>query len=253
MPGGAVFITGASSGLGAAFAREYARRGATAIGLVARRGAETERLAGELGRPCAAYPTDVRDAHAMQSAAADFIGRFGAPRVVIANAGVSRGTLTDHPEDLPAFRSVIEINLLGMVHTFQPFIEPMRRAGGGRLAGIASVAGIRGLPGSGAYSASKAAVIAYLESLRVEMAESGIRVVTIAPGYVATPMTAINPYAMPFILQPDEAARRIVNLIEAGRSYAVVPWQMAVVAKLLRMLPNFVYDRLFAHAGRKPR
>jgi short-subunit dehydrogenase len=115
------------------------------------------------------------------------------------------------------------------------------------------VAGVRGLPGAGAYSASKAAAIAYLESLRVELHGSGVRVVTVCPGYVATPMTAVNDYPMPFLLPADEAARRIARVIERGAGYAVVPWQMAIAARLLRLLPNAVYDRLFARAGRKPR
>jgi short-subunit dehydrogenase len=144
-------------------------------------------------------------------------------------------------------------NVLGMVATFQPFVAPMRARGSGRLVGIASVAGIRGLPGAGAYSASKAAVIAYLESLRVELHGSGVRVVTIAPGYIATPMTELNPYRMPFVLAAPEAARRFARAIERGTSYAVIPWQMGVVAKLLRLLPNALYDRLFAKAPRKPR
>jgi len=144
-----------------------------------------------------------------------------------------------------------------MAATFSPFIVPMREAArtgkAGRLVGIASVAGIRGLPGAEAYSASKSAVITYLESLRLEMRSSGIKVVTIAPGYIATPMTAINPYRMPFLLQPDEAARRFARAIERGCSYTVIPWQMGAVAKLLRVLPNWLYDRLFANAPRKPK
>ena len=129
----------------------------------------------------------------------------------------------------------------------------MRQRGQGRLVGIASVAGIRGLPGAEAYSASKAAAIAYLESLRVELRESGVKVVTIAPGYIETPMTAHNPYPMPFMLPADEAARRFARAIARGTSYAVIPWQMGVVAKGLRVLPNWLYDRLFAKAPHKPR
>ncbi len=189
----------------------------------------------------------------MIAAGADFIARAGIPDIVIANAGVSVGTLTGEREDLPAFRRVFETNMLGMVHTFHPFLEAMKQAGTGRLVGIASVAGIRGMPGAGAYSASKAAVIAYLESLRVELRGSGVRVVTLAPGYIATPMTAINPYAMPFLLSADAAARRLARAIDSGTSYAVVPWQMAVVAKLLRLLPNAVFDLFLARATRKPR
>ena len=142
---------------------------------------------------------------------------------------------------------------MGMVHTFQPFLAAMRAQGHGTLAGIASVAGFRGLPGSGAYSASKAAAISYLESLRVEEQAQGVRVVTLCPGYIATPLTAKNPYRMPFLLQPDEAARRMLRVIAAGRKFAVVPWQMAIVGRVLRCLPRSIYDRAFANVKRKPR
>lgn len=198
-------------------------------------------------------PADVGDAAALAAAAEAYIARFGVPDIVIANAGVSVGTLTEYPEDLSAFDRVLRTNVSGMVASFQPFVAAMRERGAGRLVGIASVAGIRGLPGAGAYSASKAAAIAYLESLRVELHGTGVRVVTLAPGYIETPMTAINPYPMPFILPAAEAARRMAKIIDAGRGYAVVPWQMGVVARLLRVLPNPVFDAVFARAGRKPR
>jgi short-subunit dehydrogenase len=143
--------------------------------------------------------------------------------------------------------------VIGVANTFQPFIAPMRAAGAGVLVGIASVAGYRGLPGGSAYSASKAAAIAYLESLRVELHGSGVSVVTVSPGYIATAMTARNPYRMPFILSADRAASKIARLIERRRSYTVIPWQMAIVARVMRLLPNPLYDRLFARAPRKPR
>lgn len=247
-----VFITGASSGIGEALARHYAARGAT-LGLAARRPEALAALAASLAVPCHVYPLDVTDAPALATAARDFIGRAGLPDRVIANAGISVGTLTEAAEDLAAFQRVLAVNVLGLVNTFHPFIEPMRAAGRGTLAGISSVAGVRGLPGAGAYSASKAAATTYLESLRVELRGSGLRVVTVAPGYIETPMTAANPYPMPFLLPAPEAARRIARVIDAGGSYAVVPWQMAVVAKLLRLLPNPLFDRIFAGAGRKPR
>lgn len=247
-----VFITGASSGIGAALARCYAARGAT-LGLAARRTVALQALAAELPVRCHCYPLDVADDAALAAAAADFIAAAGVPDIVIANAGISAGTLTEAAEDLAAFRRIFDTNVLGMVHTFHPFLAPMLAAGRGTLAGVASVAGIRGLPGAGAYSASKAAAIAYLESLRVELRGSGLRVVTLAPGYIATPMTAKNPYPMPFILPVEAAAQRFAGIIDAGGSYAVVPWQMAVVAKLLRLMPNPLYDFLFARAGRKPR
>ena len=255
-----VFITGASSGIGCALAGHYASSGAV-LGLAARRGEQLAALGESLhaqgALAVACYPLDVTDAEALHTAAENFIATHGAPDIVIANAGVSAGTLTEHAEDLEVIRRIFAINVYGMAATFSPFIAAMRAAAStgrsGRLVGIASVAGIRGLPGAEAYSASKAAAITYLESLRLEMRASGIKVVTIAPGYIATPMTAINPYRMPFLLPADEAARRFARAIERGSSYSVIPWQMGVVAKLLRILPNALYDRLFANAPRKPR
>ena len=247
-----VIITGASSGIGAALARHYARRGAT-LGLIARRKTELDRLAAQLLLPLRIYPADVRDAASLQAAAADFIAHHGAPDIVIANAGVSFGTLTEFAEDLAAFEDVIDINVTGMVKTFQPFLASMRAAGHGALVGIASVAGYRGLPGAAAYSASKAAAISYLESLRVELRTSGVKVITICPGYVASTMTAENPYPMPFLLSAEAAARKIADIIARGKTFAVIPWQMAISARVLRMLPNWVYDRLFGNAPRKPR
>jgi short-subunit dehydrogenase len=251
-PGSRVFITGASSGIGAALARQYAARGAI-LGLAARREAALRSLAAALGTPCGIHPCDVRDLAAMQAAAADFVAAHGVPDLVIANAGVSHGTLTENAEDAAVFREILDVNVTGLVHTFQPFIAPMRARGSGRLAGISSVAGFRGIPGSSAYSASKAAAISYLESLRVELRASGVRVTTLCPGYIATPMTASNPYRMPFLLDADEAARRFARAIDAGRRVAVIPWQMAIVGRILRVLPDAVYDRLFSRAGRKPR
>lgn len=248
-----VFITGASSGIGEALAVYYAAQGAR-LGLTGRRGELLDQLNERLGGGHACYPLDVTDAEALDRAARDFIARFGPPDIVIANAGVSAGTLTEHPEDLAAFRRIMDINVYGMAASFAPFIEAMRQTPGPcRLVGIASVAGIRGLPGAEAYSASKAAAIAYLESLRLELRGSNIRVVTIAPGYIDTPMTRINPYPMPFLLPAPAAARRFARAIERGTSYCVIPWQMGLVAKLLRLLPNWFYDRLFARAPRKPR
>ncbi len=245
-------ISGASSGLGLALARHYLEHGA-AVGAFARRGELLRVLAAEFPGKVSGYVLDVRDAAAVQRAAADFIARTGVPDAVIANAGVSRGTLTEHAEDLDAFQQVLDINVLGMVKTFQPFLAAMRAQGHGKLVGIASVAGFRGLPGASAYSASKAAAISYLESLRVELHGSGVKVVTICPGYIRTPMTDINTYRMPFILDADEAARRIARVIERGTSLKVVPWQMGMAGWMLKRLPNRLYDMLFAKAPHKSR
>lgn len=259
-----VFITGASSGIGEALATEYAKRHSnsnTIIGLVARRSEYLQNLQIRLQTTykvkCAIYPLDVRDSTALATAGADFIQQHGAPNVVIACAGVSRGTLTEYQEDIAAFQAVMDINVMGLVHTFQPFIAAMRESAKqgeiAQLVGIASVAGIRGLPGAGAYSASKAATIGYLESLRVEMAAQNIAVTTIAPGYIRTPMTDVNHYKMPFLMDADVAATKFVNAIEHKRRFVVIPWQMGVVARLLRFIPPFLWDWVMKKAPYKPR
>lgn len=249
-----VFITGASSGIGAALARSYAARGAR-LALVARRREALEQLRAALPNPDqhVLYALDVNDHLALREAAEDFIARTGRVDVVIANAGISHGTLTEHPEDLPVFEAILATNVTATYATFAPFVAHMRAHGRGRLVGIASVAGIRGLPGAAAYSASKAAVISYCESLRVELRGSGVRVVTIAPGYIRTPMTDRNDYPMPFLMPVERFAERAIASIEQGVSYRVIPWQMGVVAKLLRLLPNGVYDAVFARAPKKAR
>ena len=247
-----IFITGASSGIGEALARHYAAS-ATAIGLCARRKNALDALAASLPGKCAAYPLDVSDAAALESAARDFVQRCGTPDLVIANAGVSVGTRGDDPGDVAKLRRVLEVNVTGLAATLAAFAPAMRAAGRGTLCGIASVAGFRGLPGAGAYSASKAAAIAWLEALRVELAGSGVAVVTICPGYIDTAITRANRYRMPFLLPADEAARRIARAIEAKRRIAVIPWQMAIIGRILRSLPAPLYDRLASRAPRKRR
>jgi short-subunit dehydrogenase len=177
----------------------------------------------------------------------------GLPDVVIANAGISIGVDTSLPEDLAVMARVLATNVMGMAATFGPFVAPMMARGSGTLVGIGSVAGIRGLPGHGAYCASKAAVISYCESLRGELRSSGVKVITLCPGYIATPLTKNNRYTMPFLMQPEVFAEKAAQTIAAGNSYRVIPWQMGVVAKLLRLLPNALFDRLFAGRPRKPR
>ena len=199
------------------------------------------------------YPLDVSDTAALERAAQDFVARFGAPALVIANAGVSVGTHGDDLKDIVKLGRLLEVNVTGLAATLAAFAPAMRAAGRGTLCGISSVAGVRGIPGAGAYSASKAAAATWLESLRVELRGSGVAVVTICPGYVDTPMTRVNRYRMPFLLPADEAARRMARAIANRRRLAVIPWQMAIVSRLLRVLPAPLYDRLFARAGRKRR
>lgn len=245
-----VFITGASSGIGEAFTRHYAAKGAT-LGLVARRRELLEELSSKLNTPVSIYAADVRDANALAQAAEDFMQKFGVPDIVIANAGVSRGTLTEQKEDTAAFKAIFDINVLGLLHTFQPFIAGMKARGDGTLVGIASIAGIRGLPGAGAYSASKAAAISYLESLRVEMQQHGIHVTTIAPGYIKTPMTDVNTYSMPFLMDADVAATKMAKAIAARRRFVVVPWQMGWLARFMRFIPPILWDWAMKNAPKK--
>jgi hypothetical protein len=247
-----VFLTGASSGIGEALAKRYAAQGAT-LGLVARREAFLSRLASSLPTAPATYACDVLDGAAMKSAGEDFIVRHGVPDVVIANAGISHGTSTEIADDARTFREIMDTNVVGLVNTFHPFVAAMRAQRAGTLAGIASVAGFRGLPGASAYSASKAAAISYLESLRIELHGSGVRVCTVCPGFIRTPMTAKNPYPMPFILEVDDAANRIARAIASGTSFAVVPWQMAILGRILKLLPNALLDSMLAGRAGKPR
>jgi short-subunit dehydrogenase len=238
-----VVITGASSGIGEALARHYAGEGAV-LGLISRR-APAAGLPGKVIH----YPADVTDVSALGRVAAD----FGTPDLVIANAGVGVGTHGEDIADVEKLRRVLDVNVAGLAATLAAFAPGMRKAGRGTLAGIASVAGFRGLAGNGAYCASKAAAIAWMESLRAELYGSGVCVVCVCPGYIDTPMTRVNRFRMPFLLPADEAARRIARAIAAKRRLAVIPWQMAAVSVLLRLMPGWLYDRLASAAPRKPR
>jgi len=250
-----VLITGASSGLGQALAMQYLLQGYR-LALVARR---TDVVESWL-EPCQInadryqiYSADVSDPDQMANLARRCMQLQGVPDVVIANAGISIGVDTARRDDLDVMARILATNVMGVAATLGPFIQAMVARGSGTLVGIGSVAGIRGLPGHGAYCASKAAVISYCESLRGELRSSGVKVVTLCPGYIATPLTANNGYSMPFLMQPEVFAQKAYQAIEAGASYRVIPWQMGVVAKLLRLLPNAVFDKLFAGRPRKPR
>jgi short-subunit dehydrogenase len=250
-----LFITGASSGIGQALALRFHAAGYR-LALVARRVAEVKAWAEHQGFEPArfmVYAADVRDTTAITGAGRACIAAQGLPDVVIASAGISVGMDTAEFGDLEVMRSVFETNNLGTAATFQPFVAAMCARGSGALVGIASVAAIRGLPGHGAYCASKAGVVAYCESLRGELRPSGVKVVTIVPGYIDTPLTRQNPYGMPFLMPVDAFADRAFEAISAGTSYRVIPWQMGVLAKLLRLLPNPLFDKLLAGRGRKPR
>jgi len=242
-----IVITGASSGIGAALARHYASEDSV-LALIARRPAN-QTLKGKVTH----YLVDVTDESALAAAARDFIARFGAPDLVIANAGVSTGTSGEDIADIAKLKHLLNVNVAGLAATLAAFAPAMRQAGRGTLAGIASVAGFRGLAGNGAYSGSKAAARIWMESLRAELYGSGVSVVCICPGYIDTPMTRVNRFRMPFLLSADEAAPRIARAIAARRRLAVIPWQMALASVLLRAMPGWLYDRFASRAPRKPR
>ncbi len=250
-----IFITGASSGIGQALAERFYRAGCR-LALVARRTAEVQAWARAQGFEAArfaVYAADVREVASIVGAGKACALAQGLPDVVIAAAGISVGIDTAEYADLAVMRSIFDTNNLGTTASFHPFVAPMVARGAGTLVGIASVSGIRGLPGHGAYCASKAAVISYCESLRVELRASGVKVVTLVPGYIDTPLTRGNPYGMPFLMPVEAFANRAFEAITAGVSYRVIPWQMGVVAKLLRVLPNALYDRVVSGRARKPR
>ena len=250
-----VFITGASSGIGQALALRFHAAGYR-LALVARRISVVQSWANAHSistNSYQIYSADVANIESIVAAGNACIAAQGLPDVVIANAGISIGMDTAVRSDIDVMAQTFATNNTGLAGTFHPFVAAMQARGAGTLVGIASVAGIRGLPGHGAYCASKAAVIAYCESLRGELKAQGIKVVTISPGYIDTPLTRQNRYAMPFLMQADDFAEKAFKTIEAGHSYRVIPWQMGVVAKLLRLLPNAVFDKALAGRPRKKR
>jgi len=247
-----IIVSGASSGIGFQLARRYLEQGAV-VGVISRQMEKLRFFEQNWPDSVRIYNADVRDINALQLAADDFMSRFGCPDIVVANAGISCGTLTEHVADIEVFQAIFDTNVVGMAKTFQPYLGEMKSRGRGKLVGIASIAGFRGLPGASAYSSSKAAVINYLEALRCELFGTGIEVITICPGYVETPMTNANPYPMPFLVGADLAARMIENAIARNRIFYAFPWQMMLIGKIMGILPKRLHAFLFSRAPHKPR
>lgn len=246
-------VTGACGGLGQALARELIAGGAR-VALVGLQRPALEALAAMAPQRCAIYQPDVSDAAAMQAMAVDWMGHAGTPDLVIANAGVAGGFDTAQASDLAVMRRMLEINLLGVATTFQPFMEPMRAGGArGALVGVASVAGWRGMPGNGAYCASKAGLIAYLQSLRAELRPTAITVHTVSPGYLRTALTAGNRFAMPGLLEPGDAARRLLTGVAGGTEHIVLPRRIGWLSRALSLLPARLHDHILLGQPRKPR
>ncbi len=249
------FITGASSGLGQALAWRYYQAGYS-LALVARRTELVKAWANVQqldGRRYAIYSADVSVADSIIDAGSACLSRQGVPNVVVACAGISVGVDAARRADLDVMAATFATNNIGTAATFHPFLSDMVQRGSGAFVGLASVNGIRGFPGHGANCPSKAALISYCECLRGELRGTGVKVVTLCPGYINTPLTAANTYAMPFLMQPADFAEKAFQAIEAGVSYRVIPWQMGVMAKVLRVLPDGVFDKVFAGRPRKAR
>ena len=257
-----VFITGASSGIGQALALRYHQAG-WRLALVARRVSEMQAWCQQQGmsaETARCYQADVSQVASILGAAHACMTDMGVPKVVMANAGISIGMDTSIRQDLDVLSQVLSTNVVGMAATFHPFIDAMKdraktdgATGVGTLVGIASVAGIRGLPGHAAYCASKAAAISYCESLRGELKPQGFSVVTLAPGYIKTPLTSKNKFPMPFLISADDFAHHAFKAIEQGTSFKVIPTPMAWAARLMRILPDALLDRAFKNQPRKHR
>lgn len=238
-----VMITGASSGIGRGLALEIARRGAR-VGLVARRAdllneivAEVERL----GAQALALPASVEDAAAMREAAEQMRRKFGPIDVMIANAGI--GTTTDAAElDASEVARIFGVNVIGAASSVAAVVPEMVQRGRGQIVAISSLAAYRGLPKSASYGASKAAVSAFFESLRLDLQPRGIDVTIIHPGFIKTPLTAGRDAQMPFLMELDDAVLKIVNAIEKRKKSYAFPWQLATIVRAGMIMPNFMYD-----------
>ena len=242
-----VFITGASSGIGRALAIVLGKRGAS-VGLVARRGETLQEIANEIessGGHALVLPADVTDAAAVRSAADLLREKFGHIDILIANAGVAGLSDAKHlnPGDVA---HVVHTNVIGAVNSVAAVLPEMLERNSGQLVAMSSLAAYRGLPKSGAYCASKAALSAFFESARLDLRETKIDVTIIHPGFIKTPLTAGRHNKMPYLMELDDGIRKIVRAIEARRKSCSFPWQLATIARLGMLMPVAMYDRLMA-------
>jgi short-subunit dehydrogenase len=246
-------ITGASSGIGWALAKVLAAEGCK-VGLVARRQEKLVQLAEEIrqaGGTAATAAADVGDRAQTESAIQAVAGQLGPVDLLIANAGIGTPTRLD-PVNVADVERMFQVNTLGVVYSISAVLPVMLRRGSGHLAAVSSLAAYKGLPGESGYCASKAAVNCYMEGLRIQLRNRGIRVTTICPGFVRTPMTDVMHQPMPFILEADEAARRIVRALKRGRKVYDFPWQMAWLMKLTRCLPDWMFARAMRDYNENP-
>ena len=244
-------MTGASSGIGAALVRELTARGCR-VGASARRADRLAQVAAECGDAVLAVPADVTDREGMLAAAAAIDERFGPIELAVLNAGLG-GRMAPGSWDSALLRRQFDTNVMGTVHGIEAVLPGMRRRQAGAIVGLASVAGYRGLPRSEGYGATKAAQIHMLESLRIDLRPDGIEVITVCPGWVRTELTANNSFPMPFMLEADDAARRICRGIEKGKAEIVFPLPMMLGMKAVRLVPVRPYAWAVSSALRRSR
>ena len=246
--GRVAIITGSSSGIGRALARALARSGCR-VGLIARREPLLRDLEAEIraaGGVAASAPADVADRSGLRRAFMDLTRALGPADLVVANAGVGVPT-TLEPMNIAAIEEMIRVNVLGVIYTIEASLPSMLERGQGQIAAISSLSAYKGMPGESAYCASKAAVNSYMEGLRVQVRGRGIGVSTICPGFVKTPMTAIDDFPMLFAMEADEAARRIIRALRKRAKVANFPWQTTALVRLSRLAPDWALARIFRH------
>jgi short-subunit dehydrogenase len=239
-----VMITGASSGIGKGLALEIAARGAR-LGLVARRQNLLDEIVGAVKGRAIAVAADVRDAEAMRAAAEEIRRELGPIDILIANAGI--GT-SSHISQLDPnhVANVISVNVVGAANSVAAVVPQMVERGKGQLVAISSLAAYRGLPKSAAYCASKAAMSAYFESVRIDLRGTGVGVTIIHPGFIKTPLTAGRGAKMPYLMELDDAIPKILSAIEKGKKSIAFPWQLATVVRAGMLMPTFMYDWIAA-------
>jgi short-subunit dehydrogenase len=246
-----VFLTGASSGIGEGIALALAKKGAV-LGLLARR----EELLAKIAADCEAaggtsriFPCDVVDDDEVKSAADRFRNEFGTIDILIANAGIGGIDKQTRSYEPAAVRKLIEINLLGAVNSIHAVLPHMLERGSGHLVGVSSLAGFRGLPKSAAYSASKAGMTAFFESVRLDVKHKGVDVTIIQPGFIKTPLTSGRESNMPFLMELDDAIPHFIDAIEKKKRFAAFPWQLASIVRAGKFMPAWLYDRIASRAS----
>jgi short-subunit dehydrogenase len=245
-----VFLTGASSGIGEALALAMAERGAV-VGLVARRAELLEPLAAKIsqtGGRARVFPCDVTDSEKLFQAAESLRDEFGRIDILIANAGIggnNKETRTLRPD---AVKKVIDINLIGAANSVAAVLPQMLERKSGQLVAVSSLAGFRGLPKSAAYSASKAGMTAFFESVRLDVQSRGIAVTIIQPGFIKTPLTSGRTNKMPFLMELEDSIPLFLNAVEKQKKFAAFPWQLAAFVRTARIFPAWLYDRIAGKA-----